>query len=51
LLFAARYPKARIAAVEPYPNNLAALRENLKLNNVRAEVIQAAATIIDGRLA
>jgi FkbM family methyltransferase len=48
LLFAARYPKARIAAVEPHPNNLAALRENLNLNNVRAEVIQAAAAIIDG---
>jgi hypothetical protein len=36
LLFAARYPKARIAAVEPHPSNLAAPRENLNLHNVRA---------------
>ena len=48
LVFAARYPKARIAAVEPHPSNLAALRENLHLNRVQAEVIQAAATLRDG---
>lgn len=48
LVFAARYPKARIAAVEPHPGNLAALRENLHLNHVQATVIQAAATLTDG---
>jgi FkbM family methyltransferase len=48
LMFAARYPQARIAAVEPHPGNLAALRENLRLNHIQAEVIQAAATIADG---
>ncbi len=48
LVFAARYPKARVAAVEPHPSNLAALRENLHLNQVQAEVIQAAAALTDG---
>jgi FkbM family methyltransferase len=48
LAFAARYPNARIASVEPHPGNLAALRENLRLNHVQAEVIQAAATLTDG---
>jgi len=48
LVFAARYPEARIAAVEPHPGNLAALRENLHLNHVQAAVIPAAATLTDG---
>jgi len=48
LLFAARYPNARIAAVEPHPANLAALRQNLDLNHIHAEAIQAAATLTDG---
>jgi FkbM family methyltransferase len=48
LAFAARYPNARIASVEPHPSNLAALRENLHLNHVQAEVIPAAATVTDG---
>jgi FkbM family methyltransferase len=48
LLFAARYPNARITAVEPHPGNLYALRENLDLNHLQAQVIPAAATVTDG---
>jgi FkbM family methyltransferase len=48
LLFAARYPNARIAAVEPHADNLAALRSNLELNGVQAVVFEGAATREDG---
>ncbi len=48
LLFASRYPEARIATVEPHPGNLEALRRNLNLNGIDAKVIPAAATVTDG---
>lgn len=48
LLMAARFPAARIAAVEPHPANLAALDVNLKLNDVSAVVISGAAARDDG---
>lgn len=48
LLFAARFPGATIAAVEPHPANLAALDSNLRLNGVSATVIAGAAVRNDG---
>jgi FkbM family methyltransferase len=46
--FSARFPGARIAAVEPHPDNFAALTANLKLNNLPVTIFQAAATVEDG---
>ena len=46
--FSARFPQARIAAVEPHPDNFAALTANIKLNNLPVTVFQAAATVTDG---
>lgn len=48
LQFAARHPGARLAAVEPHPGNVKALRHNLALNNVAAAVIPGAAAREDG---
>ncbi len=48
LLFAARFPGARIAAVEPHPANVLALRKNLELNRVLATMIPGAAASEDG---
>ncbi len=36
--FSKLFPKAKIACVEPMPNNLILLKENLALNNVNATV-------------
>jgi FkbM family methyltransferase len=46
--FSARFPEARVAAVEPHPDNFAALTANIKLNNLPVTVFQAAATVSDG---
>jgi FkbM family methyltransferase len=46
--FSALFPNARIAAVEPHPDNFAALIANLKLNHLSATAFQAAATVVDG---
>ncbi len=48
IAFSARFPQARIAAVEPHPGNFAALTANLKLNNLPVASFQAAATVADG---
>ena len=48
LLFATRFPGARIAAVEPHPANVLALRKNLELNRVEATMIPGAAASEDG---
>ena len=48
LLFAARFPHAEIASVEPHPTNLAALDSNLRLNSTAATVIAGAAVCVDG---
>ncbi|HQX82368.1 MAG TPA: FkbM family methyltransferase [Vicinamibacterales bacterium] len=48
LLFATRFPGARIAAVEPHPANVLALRRNLELNRVLATIIPGAAASEDG---
>jgi len=48
IAFSARFPQARIAAVEPHPANFAALSTNVKLNGLPVTAIQAAATPVDG---
>jgi FkbM family methyltransferase len=48
IAFSARFPNARIAAVEPHPDNFAALTANIRLNSLQVTVFQAAATVIDG---
>ena len=50
IAFSARFPWARVAAVEPHPANFAALQANVKLNDLPVTVIQAAATVTDGSL-
>jgi FkbM family methyltransferase len=48
--FARVFPEARLACMEPMPDNLALLRENLSLNGVSAQVFAAAVGVEDGRL-
>ncbi len=47
LTFSARFPQARIAAVEPHPGNFAVLAANIKRNNLAVTAFQAAATVTD----
>jgi FkbM family methyltransferase len=42
LFFAARFPQAEFACVEPFPGNLAVLREAIRLNRIRATVFGGA---------
>ena len=44
------YPKARLACVEPVPDNLRVLARNLELNSIHAEVIAGAVDVKDGRV-
>jgi FkbM family methyltransferase len=48
LAFSARFPLARIGAVEPHPGNYAALTANIALNSLPVTPFQAAATVADG---
>jgi FkbM family methyltransferase len=48
IYFARTYPGTRLACVEPVPENLAVLAQNLRLNGVMAEVISAAVDVEDG---
>ena len=48
IAFSARFPGARIAAVEPHPANFEALTENVKRNNLQVTVFQAAAVVANG---
>lgn len=48
--FSKLFPNAKIACVEPMPNNLVLLKENLALNNVNATVFEAAATTVDEKI-
>lgn len=50
VFFARIYPHARIACVEPVPDNLRVLARNLELNGVNAAIIPAAVHITDGRV-
>lgn len=50
IYFSRMYPEARLAAVEPMPNNVEFLRWNLQANNVRSEVIPAAVAVEDGEV-
>lgn len=45
--FSKFFPKAKIACVEPMPNNIAILKENLALNKVNSYIFEAAASIED----
>ena len=38
LFFASRFPEAEFACVEPFPGNLAVLRETIRVNRIRATV-------------
>lgn len=49
--FSRSYPDAKIACVEPMPNNVESLRRNLKLNGIKAVVFAAAAAVRDGAVA
>ena len=42
-------PACRVLSFEPVPANIAALRRNLKLNNVAAEVHDVAVSDVAGR--
>jgi len=48
IYFARSFPNARIACVEPIPDNLRLLRRNLEMNGVTAAVFGAAAHVEDG---
>jgi FkbM family methyltransferase len=48
VFFSARFPSARIAAVEPHPDNFAALIANIKLNHLSVAAFEAAASVVDG---
>jgi FkbM family methyltransferase len=48
--FSRLFPDARLACVEPAPDNLCLLERNLKLNGVRASVFPAAIDAADRRL-
>jgi FkbM family methyltransferase len=48
LAFSARFPKARIAAVEPHPENFVRLSENVKMNGLPVSLFEGAATVADG---
>ncbi|MBF0321793.1 MAG: FkbM family methyltransferase, partial [Magnetococcales bacterium] len=50
IYFSRAYPKARVAGVEPIPENMAVLRENLRLNQVDATLFQSAASVHDGHV-
>jgi FkbM family methyltransferase len=48
LFLASRFPKAEFVCVEPSPNNAAMLRENIRLNRLRATVYDGAIGTTDG---
>jgi FkbM family methyltransferase len=48
IYFSRMFPAARLACVEPAPENVRILSRNLTLNGVRAEVIAAAVDVKDG---
>jgi FkbM family methyltransferase len=47
IAFSARFPGARVAAVEPHPRNFAALEANVRRNQLPVRLINAAATVAD----
>ena len=50
IFFARKYPSAKIACVEPMPNNIELLKNNLELNEVEASVFPAAIAVEDGSI-
>jgi FkbM family methyltransferase len=49
IYFARAYPGTCLACVEPGPENLRLLAQNLRLNGVRADIISAAIDVDDGK--
>ena len=49
LYWTRHHPKAKIVAVEPHPDNASLLRSNCLLNNVHADVVEAACVSDDRR--
>jgi FkbM family methyltransferase len=50
IFFARKYPQAQLACVEPMPQNLVVLRQNLSFNDIQATVFDAAVAVKDGQL-
>jgi|GEM_PF-2248860 len=50
IYFARKYPKAKLACVEPMPSNLEFLRTNLELNGITASIFPSAISTKDGSL-
>lgn len=50
IFFAKKFPDASIVCLEPEPGNAEILRNNFKLNNVKAEFINAAIAVEDGEV-
>jgi FkbM family methyltransferase len=50
VFFGRTFPKAKIACVEPIASNLEVLRENLRLNGIRADVFAGAIDATDGKV-
>jgi len=48
--FSRMFPGARLACVEPVPDNIRLLVRNLELNGIQAEVISAAVDVDDGKV-
>ena len=48
LFFAARFPDAEFACVEPSPGNCSVLREAIRLNGIRATVFEGAVGVMPG---
>ncbi len=48
LFFASRFPEAEFACVEPFPGNLAVLRETIRVNRIRATVFDGVVGIESG---
>jgi FkbM family methyltransferase len=50
IYFSRAYPSARLACVEPVADNLRIMAQNLRLNDVEAEIISAAVDVADGQV-
>jgi FkbM family methyltransferase len=50
LYYSRLFPEATLIAVEPHPDNATMMRANFLLNNVRAEIVEAACVVSDGRV-
>jgi FkbM family methyltransferase len=49
VFLAAKFPGAEFACVEPFPDNQTMLREAIRLNRLRATVLEGAAGVVSGK--